>query len=129
MANINTYVRRRIEDWKNKYRESCNYTCAITGKRSNIIVHHIRSFNLLIKETIDTLDFQLKDDPNEYTQEELTEFVEVFMDIQNYYNAYVCITEDIHKLFHKEYGYGDNTEEQWEEFVTNYHNGKYNKIA
>lgn len=129
LANINIYVRRRIEDWKNKYRESCNYTCALSGKRSNIVVHHIRSFNLLIKETIDVLDFQLKDDPNEYTQEELTEFVEVFMNIQNYYNAYVCITEDIHKLFHKEYGYGDNTEKQWEEFVTNYHNGKYNKIA
>lgn len=129
LANINTYVRRRIEDWKNKYRESCNYTCAITGSRSNIIVHHIRSFNLLIKETIDTLDFQLKDNPNDYTSEELDEFVEMFMEIQESYNAYICITEDIHKLFHKEYGYGNNTEEQWEEFVKNYRNGKYDNAA
>ena len=51
------------------------------------------------------------------------------MEIQDNYDACVCITEEIHKLFHKEYGYGNNTEEQWEEFVTNYHNGKYDNVA
>lgn len=129
LTNINTYIRRRLEDWKKKYKESCNYTCAITGSRSNIVVHHIRSFNLLIKETIDILDFQLKDDPNDYVPDELDEFTELFMEIQESYGAYICITESIHKLFHKEYGYGNNTEEQWEEFVTNYRNGKYDNVA
>ena len=32
----------------------------------------------------------------------------------------VRITEEVHKAFHEEYGYGDNTPEQWEEFVSNY---------
>ena len=36
------YIRSRLSSWKNQYREMCNYTCALTGVRSNIIVHHIR---------------------------------------------------------------------------------------
>ena len=127
--DLNAFVRARIYTWKNIFREKHNYTCAITGSRSNIIVHHCRSFNLLIEETVDVLNFQLKDRFQDYTEDELNEFVDTFMEIQDNYDACVCITEEIHKLFHKEYGYGNNTEEQWEEFVTNYHNGKYDNVA
>lgn len=126
---LSEYVRTRLYMWKNQFRKEHNYTCAVTGKHSNIIVHHCRSFNLLMEETIDSLDFELKDEFSKYTQEELDLLVKTFMQIQDSYNACVCINENIHKLFHKEYGYGDNTVEQWEEFVQNYHNGKYADVA
>lgn len=29
-------------------------------------------------------------------------------------------SESVHKNFHKKYGYGDNTLEQWNEFIKNY---------
>lgn len=126
---LSDYVRSRLYIWKSQFREDNNYTCAITGKRSNIIVHHCRGFNLLLEETIEALNFSIKDNFQDYTNEELDEFVTVFMEIQNEYDACVCITEDIHKLFHKEYGYGNNTVEQWEQFVNDYRNGKYAKAA
>lgn len=47
-------------------------------------------------------------------------FTETFLEIQEYYHAYVCISAEIHRLFHKEYGYGNNTEEQWNIFVNKY---------
>ena len=34
-------------------------------------------------------------------------------------NNFVVVTDEIHKSFHKEYGYGDNTPEQWAEFIEN----------
>lgn len=39
---------------------------------------------------------------------------------QEYYGAYVCINEEVHKSFHHIYGYGDNTQEQWDSFVSQY---------
>ena len=127
--NLNNFVRARLHNWKAEVRELNNYTCCITGEHSNLIIHHCKSFNLLMQETIDILNFEIKDSFSEYTDEELNCFLDTFLNLQSYYNEYVCITETIHKLFHKHYGYGDNTMEQWNEFVERYKNNYYSKIA
>ena len=119
---LKKYVRTRLIPWRDKIRELNNYTCALTGKRCNIIVHHIRSFNLLFCETINNLNFPVYDDISKYNQEQLDEFLNEFMEVQENYKSYICINENIHKKFHKEYGYGGNTEEQWNEFVNKYYN-------
>ena len=80
-------------------------------------------------ETLEILDFPEYDIFNQYTDEQLLLFVKTFLNLQEFYHAYVCITEEIHKLFHKEYGYGDNTEEQWNDFTNKYENGYYKNIA
>lgn len=120
--NLYNYIRQRIVPWRNNIREKCNYTCAVTGNRSNIIVHHIRSFNLLLEECIEMLEFPLYDSFEMYAQEQLDEFLKSFLELQEYYGDYVCITEEVHNKFHSIYGFGDNTKEQWEEFVKNYNN-------
>lgn len=120
--NLYNYVRQRLVPWRNKTREERGYVCEVTGSKSNIIVHHTRGFNLLLEECIDMLDFPIYDDFSEYTQEQLDDFVNAFLELQEYYGAYVCITEDVHKKFHSIYGYGDNTQEQWNDFVSNYKN-------
>lgn len=119
-GNLYNYVRQRIVSWKNKIKEENHYTCEITGKRSNIVVHHIRSFNLLLEECVDALNFPIYDDFSLYTQQQLDTFVETFLNIQEYYGAYVCINEEVHKSFHHIYGYGDNTQDQWDSFVSQY---------
>lgn len=118
------YMRSRLYLWKTKYKEECNYTCALTNSRSNIVVHHIYSFNLLFKETCEALNFPIYEDFSAYTQTELDYFVESFLCLQESYGEYVCITESIHKLFHKLYGYGYNTREQWDDFVNLYNANK-----
>lgn len=126
---LSIFMRSRLYLWREEVRKSNNYTCCISGKKSNIIVHHCRSFNLLFDETMEILNFPEYDIFEQYNDEQLLIFVKTFLDLQEYYHAYVCITEEIHKLFHKEYGYGDNTEDQWEEFVIKYKNNYYKNIA
>lgn len=124
-----SFMRSRLTTWKDEVRKQYNYRCCLTGSHSNLIIHHCRSFNLLFDETIEIINFPIYDSFETYTDDELILFVKNFLDLQEYYNEYVCISESVHKLFHKEYGYGDNTEEQWEEFVERYKNGYYDNVA
>lgn len=118
---LNNYVRAKLYMWKQAYREKCNYTCQLSGLHSNIVVHHIYGFNLLMEETIELLNFPIYEDLDKYSQEELDLFVKTFLELQEYYGEYICVAEDIHKNFHSIYGYGDNTKEQWDEFVDKYY--------
>lgn len=116
------YVRNRLRTWVCLIKERNGYKCAITGVESNVVVHHIRSFNLIIEECIGLLNFDIDKNLDEHSKEELNKFVNVFFELQEYYGDYICISEDLHEKFHCMYGRGDNTREQWNEFILNYLN-------
>lgn len=115
------YIRSRLYGWKNEVRKQNNYTCAITGTRSNVVVHHIYGFNLLLAETIDNLQLDVYKDLSKYSDEQLDRLVDEFLSLQEYYGQYICISEKVHKHFHNIYGYGNNTKQQWDEFVNTYY--------
>lgn len=119
--NLYAYVRQRMVPWRDKIKEQNNYTCAITGKRSNIVIHHIYGFNLIFNEAINNLDFQLHTNISEYSQSQLDCLVSEVLSLHEYYGKYICITEDVHNHFHSIYGCGNNTEEQWNEFINTYY--------
>lgn len=118
---IATYVRKRIYPWRNKFAKSKNYTCELTGVNKDVTVHHIRGFNLLLEEAMCDLNFPIYSQLAEYTQEQLDSLVKTFLLIQETYHSYICISEKIHKQFHSIYGYGNNTEQQWNNFINTYY--------
>lgn len=67
--DLNRFIRQRLSVWKQQVKELHNYTCCVTGSHSDIVVHHCRGFNLLMEETIDALNFQIKDSFSEYTDD------------------------------------------------------------
>lgn len=119
--SIAEYIRAKLTPWKNKIRAERNYTCEITGCKSNIIVHHIRGLNLILDESINKINFPIYENMYEYSEEQIDELFDTFFELQELYNSYICITEDIHKKFHNIYGYGNNTEEQWDDFINKYY--------
>lgn len=119
--NLSEYIRGRLIPWFKQTKLDCNFTCAVTGVRTNIITHHIRGFNLILDEAINAIDFPIYDSVSNYTNEQLDEIFNTFFNLQESYKSYVCITESVHKHFHSIYGYGNNTEEQWAEFINTYY--------
>lgn len=118
---IAEYIRKRIYPWRKQYVKSKNYSCELTGTTNSIVVHHIRGFNLLLEETICVLNFPIYERMSLYTKEQLDNLVKTFLLVQETYHNYICINENIHKQFHGIYGYGSNTEWQWNDFIKKYY--------
>ena len=125
--NIAKFLRGHIQEWKNKSMEHCNYQCVLTRSK-NYAIHHLYSFNMIIKEVFEELDNMGKLKTNnieDYSKDELDYILKVFVEIHNNYPLGVCVRKDIHDLFHRIYGSGGNTEIQWTRFIKDYKNHKY----
>ena len=116
---IVNFIRRNNSDWKKNSMVDCGYKCVLSGERFDEI-HHLYGFNLILEETFETMQINIKSDINDYTHDEMMDILKCFREIQSKYPLGVCLTKEIHNLFHSQYGYGNNTIEQWNEFVNNY---------
>lgn len=119
--HLRNYIRSRIVPWRDEYLLSKNYTCELTGSYRNVVLHHIRGFNLILQEALDLSGIEFYDDISKYSQDQLDTLFEEYVRLQDRYNQFICISEDVHKSFHGIYGYGNNTEEQWSDFVKQYY--------
>lgn len=126
--DLSEYVRRNNIDWKKASMINCGYKCVLTGKRFDAI-HHLYGLNLILNETLEELNIPPRSSMDDYSKEELRLILEKFRENQLTYPLGVCLTKEIHDLFHRLYGYGNNTIEQWNEFVSDYKSGKYKNVA
>lgn len=128
--NLSKFLRGCISPWKKESMKSCNYACVLTGSK-DFVIHHLYGFNSIIEETLLEIENQnlLKGtDLNDYNKEELEKIRNLFYEIHSRYPLGVCVNKDLHSLFHRIYGSGHNTEDQWNCFVENFHNHKYDDI-
>jgi hypothetical protein len=96
--------------------KKCGYKCVITKERFDVI-HHIVSFNTILKESLHELNYELYENISNYNSEELQNIVKKVIEIHNNYGCGVCLTRAMHDKFHKIYGSGSNTKEQWDKFI------------
>lgn len=118
------YIRKNINEWKQKSAKSCGYRCALTG-RSFDEIHHKHGFRLIFDEALSNIKIEDKGSIDDYTDEELQCMLNEFTRIQSLYPLGVCLCKEVHKLYHHIYGYGNNTVDQWNEFEQDFKNGKY----
>ena len=125
--NVYIYVRRHNQQWKKDSMKNCNFVCVITGERFDEI-HHLVSLNVILKNVYNKLNLDENNfNINELTDNEKDEFLRYVYEEQSKYPLGICLKKDIHNEFHKQYGYGNNTVEQFEEFLRiNYSNVQLN---
>lgn len=122
--DLSVYVRRNNLEWKKESMKACNYKCVITGKRFDDI-HHLQGVNLILNDVMSFLNIKIKQTMDDYTKNELTLILKTYRNFQDKYPLGVCLTKEIHNLFHGIYGFGNNTISQWNEFVTKYKSNKF----
>jgi hypothetical protein len=122
LTPLTLYIRKNISDWNEESAKFYDYTCVITGKPMDHI-HHLQSFNLILRETVEELNLEIKKNVSDYSSEELETILNKFLDIQDRYPFGVPISTSAHNFFHKIYGRGYNTPEQFYEFCDRIQSG------
>lgn len=120
--DLTKFLRGQIYQWKKRSMENCNFKCVLTGSK-DFAIHHIISFNIIIKDFISEYDIAVKDDFEDYTVDELNKLSEDFVKYHDKYCLGVCVEKSLHMTFHKMYG-DINDEEQWNLFVKKYNEGE-----
>lgn len=116
---LSEFIRKRNKKWKLQSARNCSFKCVITGKRFQHI-HHLYGMNMILNETLEDLKFTPNVTIKELSDKDLNTILSHFYDVQSKYPLGICLTKEIHKQFHDEYGYGDNTPEQFQEFLNKY---------
>ena len=120
-------LRRNIKQWKLDSMENCNYKCFLSNNRFDHI-HHLYSFESIVKDTLEETGLPLHENISWYTQDELQKLIDKCLEIHYRHPLGICLQEKYHLKFHAEFGYGNNTPEQFYEFIENYYNDEYKDL-
>ena len=115
---ISDYLRGNNYEWKKKSMEACNYKCVLSGEKFSDI-HHIYGFNMIVDQVLKKLGIEVVE-MSKFTQAQLDIILTEFKKEQDKYPVGVCLKKDLHISFHQIYGMGNNTEDQWKQFVSQY---------
>ena len=127
---ITTYLRDLCDEWFTLCKVQANYTCQLTGKKGGELhTHHLYSFSNIVKDGHILHDIEIKNTINDYTDEELIILKEYVLSKHNNNTNGVVLCKEVHILFHKIYGKGENTPEQFEEFKERYLAGEFNNVS
>lgn len=128
ISELYQHLRRNLTQWKLDSAKDCDYKCILTGLRFDDI-HHLHSFHMIVEETLRELNLNIRELISEYSDDELTLLTDKCIELHYTYPFGVCLTMDIHNLFHAYYGYFNNTKDQFEEFKERYIAGEFKEVS
>lgn len=128
---ITNYLRHMniVEDWFISTKKQANFICQLTNKpSSDLHTHHLYSFSNIVENGHNKYGITIKNQVKDYTSEEL-ELLENYVATWHKDNSNaIVLCKDVHFLFHKLYGKGNNTPEQYIEFKERYLAGEFKEI-
>ena len=109
-------LRSETKDWQQNSMKFCNYHCVLTGGNFNN-VHHLKPFKQIVEESFTLTNLDKREKVLDYNDEEILLLRNKLKELHIKYGYGVCLCKPIHELFHKTYGYLNNTYEQFLDFV------------
>ena len=126
---ISHHLRELNSQWFEDCKQQANYICQLTGKSDcKLHTHHLKAFNIIVKEAHDLYGIEVKPQIKDYTDEELKILEKYVASWHKDNSNAVVLCKDVHMLFHQEYGYRNNTPEQYMEFKERYLAGEFKEI-
>lgn len=123
---LHCYLREYLKDWKQDSAKASNFRCVVTNEKFDV-VHHLFSFSSILQETMDTLGFKFYQSISDYSEEEINLIKDMCVKLHYKHGLGVCLTNEVHREFHKQYGWTNNTPEQFEAFKEEY-NGSLTEV-
>ena len=127
ITNLYQFLRENIVEWKEDSMKYCNYRCVLTGDYFNNI-HHLIPFKDIVYEAMGILNIEVKQDVSDYSEELRNELINKIKELHIKYGYGMCLTKDLHKIFHDNYGYTNFTKENFIEFTDRYFNKEFDEI-
>ena len=122
-SEVIDYFRKHIKDWKVEVMKKYKNKCYLTDSKSDCVVHHIKSFNTIINESLEALNLPLYRKINEYSTSDFDKLKELVLTKHEVSNG-VLLQRKVHNKFHSIYGKGNNTKEQFNDFISKYYPSK-----
>jgi len=133
-TSLQLSLREWVKTWKEDSMKSSGYKCVISGDKADII-HHLYPFSKIVDETFSELNFDIRENTGDYSDDELISIKEKLNEIHYRYPLGVALTRKIHDDFHSVYGKEGFTVEDFHEFAKNYYDktvtvsyGHYEKL-
>ena len=115
-------LRSSLGFWIKYSKNKCNNKCILSGATNNLEVHHQYQFENIVKDCLKKLNIEIK---QEYNSEEIVAIKQEIKKLHNSIPIGVCLHEDLHTLFHSEYGKINCTKELFNDFVKRYFNREF----
>lgn len=116
ITNFYQELRSDTKDWFNESAIFCNYNCVISGLNFDNI-HHTTPFKDIVNETFEIVGIEKRNTVSDYTEEEFDNLTNILKYLHNEYGMGACLIQEIHKLFHDNYGYKDFSAFDFLDFV------------
>lgn len=123
ISNLSQQIRSSIGAWKSASETACRHQCVITGSKV-YHVHHLYSFNSIIKDAMEYLSIETKE---EYSGEEIVKIKDKVVELHKVHPLGVCLREDIHILMHQIYS-KNVTSDMFDEFTVRYKSGEFDYL-
>lgn len=119
-SEVIDYLRKHIHKWKVDVMIKYKNKCFLTDSKKDCVIHHIKSFNTILKESLNELNLCLHRKIKDYSTDDFKNLENLVIFKHTVENG-VLLQRKVHNKFHSLYGKGNNTLEQFIDFINKYY--------